>query len=70
MSDESDVSMGSWEYVQEEGVEPSTLLEYQSQPCFNKRGVSYTPPGWVRKYKKRMKHHTTATPAAKKLKME
>jgi len=41
VSDESDVSVGSWEYVQE-GVEPSTLLEYQSQPCFNKRGVIHT----------------------------
>ena len=23
-----------------------------SQPCFNIRGVSYTPPGWKRKYPK------------------
>ena len=32
---------------------PDPLYEgepYQSQPCENRRGVSYTPPGWKRKY--------------------
>ena len=63
-SDESDISLGSWEYVEEEGVHLNTLSMYQSQPCFNKRGVSYTPPGWVRKYKKRTKK-TMPLPCAK-----
>ena len=26
---------------------------YPSQPCFNKRGVSYTPPGFKHKWVKR-----------------
>ena len=28
---------------------------YHSQPCFNKRGVSYTPPGFKRVHVKRRK---------------
>ena len=42
-------------YIQEEG-EP-----YPSQPC-QKRGISYSPPGWIRVYKshksKEVKHNT------------
>ena len=41
----------SWDYVLDENYNgpPS-----QSLPCFNRRGVSYTPPGWKRKYKRKL----------------
>ena len=42
-----------------------------SQQCFNKRGVSYTPPGWKREYKRIKRSQTESKPpAAKKMKYE
>ena len=35
---------------------------YHSQPCFCKRGVSYTPPGYVRRRVKRRKVMKEDTP--------
>ena len=65
VSSESEDSLSSsWEYVQET-MSPSAEAS-QSQPCFSKRGVSYTPPGWKRKYKSSKKKTTTS----KKLKFD
>ncbi len=45
---------------------------YHSQPMHCLRGNSYTPPGWMRVYKKRKpaKHQDTTPQAAKKLKFD
>lgn len=48
-SGDSDESSGSWYYDIYDMEEAS---KYPSQACFNIRGVSYTPPGWKRVYKK------------------
>ena len=47
---DDDIDWGDWDYVPDESCDPYYCP--QSQPCFCIRGVSYTPPGWVRKYKK------------------
>ena len=52
-----------WEYVQDE----TSQIISQSQPMFSKGGHSYTPEGWVRKYKRRKSLKATAA-VAKKLK--
>ena len=48
---DTDIDWGDWDYVPDELCDPYYCP--QRQPCFCIRGVSYTPPGWVRKYKKR-----------------
>lgn len=66
-TDES--SCDSWYYDIYDLEEAS---KYPSQPCSNIRGVSYTPPGWRRVYKKRPKDDESKdgdTPCAKRLKM-
>lgn len=49
---------------------PSHYSKHPSLPCYCKiRGVSYTPPGWIRKYKKRSHKETDSEePVPKKLK--
>ena len=74
-SDDSDVSYGSWDYEMDPAYTLETMPFYASQPCFCVRGVSYTPPGWVRKYRKRSRvtadHDEETKPsAAKKLKLD
>ena len=39
---------------------------YQSQPCFNKRGVSYTP-GWKRAIKRKSQDNSMAMSSKKSL---
>ena len=48
---DEDIDWGDWDYVPDESCDPYYCP--QIQPCFRIRGVSYTPPGWVRKYKTR-----------------
>ena len=65
---DDDIDWGDWDYVPDESCDPYYCP--QSQPYFCIRGVSYTPPGWVRKYKKRTKSRSSsATSAAKKIKL-
>ena len=52
-----------WEYVPDK----SSQVLSQSQPTFTKGGHSYTPEGWIRRYKRRC---STKTPVAKKLKFD
>ena len=40
---------------------------YQSQPCFNKRGISYTPPGWKRAIKRKSQDNSMAMSSKKSL---
>ena len=67
----SDLDYSVWDYTPDKSVE----LDYNmdpSQPCFNIRGVSYTPPGWKRKYSKRSNSPSDQEEvcAKKKLKFE
>ena len=66
---DDDIDWGDWDYVRDESCDPYYCP--QSQPCFCIRGVSYTPPGWVRKYKKRTKSRSSSATAsaAKKIKL-
>ena len=73
---ESDVSLdfSQWDYIPDPSVNensPSYYANQQSQPCCCIRGVSYTPPGWKRKYRKRTKSEGSDSEkkAAKKLKI-
>lgn len=47
---DDDIDLGDWDY---EIVDLEEAMKYASQACFNIRGVSYTPPGWKRVYKRR-----------------
>jgi isocitrate dehydrogenase kinase/phosphatase len=55
----------NYEYVPDPKYvgEPSASL-----PCYSKGGKSYTPPGWMRKYKRRPK--PAASKAAKRIKYD
>lgn len=64
-------SEGEWYYEYES--DPSyDGPPYHSLPMYSLRGTSYTPPGWMRVYKKRkfIKDQSASTQAAKKLKLE
>ena len=65
---DDDIDYSLWDYVQDPSCDPNYIS--QSQPCSCIRGVSYTPPGWIRKYKyKKCTNPSDAkTPAAKKIK--
>ena len=65
--DASDISLGSWEYIQDPAYTVEEVPFSASQPCGNVRGVSYTPPGWIRKYRKRVHTDEPEPPAAKKI---
>ena len=43
----SNVDFSVWDYTPDK----SSNIASASQPCFSIRGISYTPPGWKRKYK-------------------
>ena len=70
--DGSNISYGSWDYDVDPAYVEETMSYPASQPCY-KRGVFYTPPGWVRKYRKRRRSSSTSDdpqekpPTAKKL---
>lgn len=58
---DSDVS---YEYVQDPNYEGEASA---SQACFSKGGNSYTPPGWMRSYKRK---RTATGKAVKKIKYD
>ena len=60
--------MSSTESDYEYTLDPEYVGEPSaSQACFCKRGVSYTPPGWICKYKRKKKSKDST---AKKLKFD
>ena len=61
LQDEDHEADSSWtdEYDNEPNYQGPV---YQSQPCFCKQGVSYTPPGFVRRRVKRRKVMKEDTP--------
>ena len=76
-SGDSDVTIDytDWDYVDDPSFEEMPFTA--SQPCFNIRGVSYTPPGWMRKYKYRKRTRSASAneeeckpPAAKRIDLE
>ena len=73
-TDESEQSYdGTWDYVMDPKYKSIEEVPFSaSQPCFCVRGVSYTPPGWVRKYNytKRARANEEKPPAAKKIKLD
>lgn len=67
--DTDDVDYSVWDYTPDQSINVDNPS--QSQPCCSLRGVSYTPPGWIRKYRKRTKESNSEEEAAhapKKLK--
>ena len=57
--DGSDISYGTWDYDVDPAYIEETMSYPASQPC-HKRGVFYTPPRWVRKYRKRRRSSSTS----------
>ena len=61
---DSSTDWGDWSYDLDPTL-PEDIFP-ASQPCM-KHGVSYTPPGWIRKYRKRVRTAAEKAPVAKKL---
>lgn len=59
-----------WDYTPDKSVQIDYSNMDPSQPCFNIRGVSYTPPGWKRRYHKCSNSDQEEVCAKKRLKYE
>ena len=68
--DSSDSSVGYWDYITDPRYSTDEIPFSASQPCGCVRGVSYTPPGWMRKPKARKRTKKSKPPAAKKINLD
>ena len=68
--DSSDSSLGYWDYVTDPRYSSDEIPFSASQPCGCVRGVSYTPPGWMRKPKARKRTKKSKPPAAKRINLD
>ena len=68
--DSSDSSLGYWDYVTDPCYSTDEIPFSASQPCGCVRGVSYTPPGWMRKPKARKCTKKSKPPAAKRINLD
>ena len=58
-SSSGSVDYSDWDYVPDRSISydsPRHYSNYHSQPYCSLRGVSYTPPGWIKKYRKRLRN--------------
>ena len=68
--DSSDSSLGFWDYITDPRYSSDEIPFSASQPCGCVRGVSYTPPGWMRKPKARKRTKKSKPPAAKRINLD
>ena len=68
--DSSDSSLVYWDYVTDPCYSTDEIPFSASQPCGYMRGVSYTPPGWMRKPKARKCTKKSKPPAAKRMNLD
>ena len=70
MSGGNSDSLGYWDYVTDRHYSTDEIPFSASQPCGCVRGVSYTPPGWMRNPKARKHTKKSKPPAAKRINLD
>ena len=63
-------SLGYWDYVTDRRYSTDEIPFSANQPCGCMRGVSFTPPGWMRKPKTRKCTKKSKPPAAKRINLD